>query len=315
MHYLIRGCTMISSLHKHNPSARVYVLCMDQATEEALQKIQLPNTTLISLTDFETPEYLAVKKSRTFGEYCWTCTAGILDYCLKTFQLAECTYLDADLYFFADPEKPLRSEVGHHDVLITPHHYSSNYEFQAQLSGHFCVQFMHFKNTQQGLIVLRQWKQQCLDWCYSRYEDGKFGDQKYLDVWPTEYPCVKVSTHFGLGVAPWNNLRFEFQAQNAAVTLSETHSKQSNPVIFYHFHGLRLFPFGLFDFSNYQIQRSTKNFIYNPYVQDVQNMKKRLKQINAQYPHADEQKYQLRQLASWIKRFAKGNFNLSVGWL
>ena len=56
-----------------------------------------------------------------------------------------------------------------------------------------------------GKKCLHEWMQQCLEWCFDRYEDGKFADQKYLDSWPEKFKNhLVISKNLGVGIAPWN---------------------------------------------------------------------------------------------------------------
>src|SRR5690606_1115849 len=106
--------------------------------------------------------------------------------------------------------------------------YAPEYD-QTLASGRFCVQFMTFRNTAAGLSVLRWWQDRCLEWCCNRIEDGKFGDQKYLDDWPSRFADqVHVLQQVEKTLAPWNLSRF--CKPGVAV---------ANPVL-YHFHGLRI---------------------------------------------------------------------------
>src|SRR5437588_187943 len=68
-----------------------------------------------------------------------------------------------------------------------------------------------------------------------RYEDGKLGDQKYLDDWPQRFDGVSVLEHVGGGVAPWNVTNYTVHERGGRPWVDDV------PVIFFHFHSLDLF--------------------------------------------------------------------------
>ena len=68
-----------------------------------LKKLNLESVTVIALKEFEDDALLRIKNIRSAGEYCWTCTPSIIKFAIEVYALQSCTYLDADLYFFANP--------------------------------------------------------------------------------------------------------------------------------------------------------------------------------------------------------------------
>src|SRR3546814_15041181 len=112
---------------------------------------------------------------------------------------------------------------------MTDHGHSPEYD-QSATSGQYCVQFMTF-NRHGGEHIRHWWESRCIEWCFARFEDGKFGDQKYLDDWPERFGNdVHVLGHEAWTQAPWNATRFPYSQS-----------------ILFHFHGLRLGPRGLLD--------------------------------------------------------------------
>src|SRR5690554_729544 len=194
-HYLSRGLALYESLNKHTPNFHLYIFAFNDKAYDLLTEMNLSQTTIISLAEFENEALLKVKPYRSIAEYCWTCTSSSILYCLDTFSLDHCTYLDADLYFFNSPQL-LISEMGDKSVMITEHRYTPRYD-QSEISGKYCVQFMYFKNNDEARKVLNWWVEACIDWCYATPEDGKFGDQKYLDDWCQRFEGVHVLQHRG----------------------------------------------------------------------------------------------------------------------
>ena len=207
--YLTRGLAMYESLRKHCESFHLYVFAFDDSSHEILSQLELPSMTVISLLDFEDEELLSIKADREVGEYCWTCTPSTILYAIERYNLLSCTYLEADLYFWNSPEL-LLNELGKKSVLITQHRFSPEYD-QALTSGKYCVQFMTFKNNEEGMTALRWWRKKCIKWCYARLEDGKFGDQKYLDDWLIRFNGVHELQHLGGGLAPWNIQKYQIE--------------------------------------------------------------------------------------------------------
>jgi hypothetical protein len=228
--YLPMGLSLHASLMQHAQPFHLSIICIDERVEQQLTQIDLPHVTLISLSAIETDDLLAVKLGRTRGEYCWTLTPFSFSAALAQHpKIPRITYLDADLFFFDNPRILLTEmEQTQKQVLITEHAYDPTYD-QSSLSGRFCVQFLTFTNTQSAKEVMHWWQQRCLEWCFDRIESDRFGDQKYLDQWPSLFgDRVHILSQTEKTLAPWN-LRYFLQKY--------PHSLQP---VFYHFHALKL---------------------------------------------------------------------------
>jgi hypothetical protein len=270
--YLIYGLSLYESLKKNCPSFHLFIYAFDSKTYDYFLQKNYSNITIIKLENFEDEELLSVKKDRTFGEYCWTCTPSVIRHAILNFKLDSCIYVDADLYFFSNPQ-PLFDEMGDKSVLITEHRYSIQYD-QSATSGIYCVQFMIFKNTEKGMAVLEWWRKACIDWCYNRFEDGKFGDQKYLDDWLVRFETVHSLKHFGGGVAPWNVQQYHFKNIDDQIFGIENNTGKEFKLIFYHFHDLKYLENNMLRLTNeiYTIPVSAINHIYKKYLKKSLNI-------------------------------------------
>lgn len=258
--YLPRALVMYHSLEETGEDFTLYVVCFDDLALEVLNKLKLANLVAIPLGDFESEELLAVKPERTATEYCWTCTPHIIRYVLDTYNLAQVTYLDADLSFYDKPSI-LLAEFEHSgaSVLITEHRYTPHYD-QSATSGIYCVQFMTFNADERGLKVLQWWQDRCTEWCHARFEDGKFGDQKYLDDWPERFEGIHVLQYLGGGVAPWNVQQYRLNQGADKLYVNEF------PLVFYHFHAYKYYPDGRHDFAPlYYLNSEVVNLLYRTY--------------------------------------------------
>ncbi|PVY39036.1 glycosyl transferase [Pontibacter virosus] len=275
--FLPYGLNLHSSLMQHAGSFHLYIFAFDDKCHEVLLKLNLPHTTVISLSEFEDEALLAIKPTRTRGEYCWTCTPSTILYCINTFGLENCTYIDSDIYFYEDPVHLLQ-EMGEKEILLTLHRYTPKYD-ETHLSGKFCVQFMTFKNKPESLAALDWWRNACIDWCYNRVEDGKFGDQKYLDDWETCFDNVHVLQNPGGGVAPWNVQQYGIEQKGSETYV--TFEGREYKLNFYHFHGLRFLSDSKLSLCEYSLPRKVVALLYGPYISLYLQHYKMLKQLDS----------------------------------
>jgi hypothetical protein len=264
-HYLPQGLCLHRSLAEHARPFHLWIVAMDEACAQALEKMRLEDVTVLRLQDIEDAALRGVKANRSVGEYCWTLTPFLPS---RVFERAPAiervTYLDADLFFFDSPQ-PLIEELraSGKDVLITEHAFAPEYTHFAD-AGRFCVQFVTFRNTAAARTVLVDWQGRCLEWCYARVEDGKFGDQKYLDAWPSAFAsCVHILARTDRTVAPWNVEHLS----RAGSRLQPT---------FYHFHGVKFVATNMaILYFKYRIGARGK-WIYDRYVAQLRQAKKQM---------------------------------------
>src|SRR5580700_1649533 len=102
--FLPIGLALYESLVAHAGPFRLWVVAIDDAVENHLSQLALPDLTVIPLRTLETPELLAVKPGRTRAEYCWTLTPFTAQAVFDRDPTARrATYVDADVFFSADP--------------------------------------------------------------------------------------------------------------------------------------------------------------------------------------------------------------------
>lgn len=259
---------MYNSLEKNCSNFHLYIFAFNDNAYDILIKLNLKNATIITLKEFETEQLLKVKQERTRAEYCWTSTSSTILHVLNNYKVDNCTYVDADLFFYSDP-KILFVEMGDKSVLITEHRYTPKYD-RTQIAGKYCVQFVTFKNTEEGKKVLNWWANACLEWCYDRYEDGKFGDQKYLDDWTTRFNSVHVLQHLGGGLAPWNIQQYDvIENEKDKLILKEISTSKKFTAVFYHFHYVRFYLGNLVDLGWFKLYKSDVENIYAPYIKEL----------------------------------------------
>lgn len=265
--YLSRGLALIQSMNRWVPDFDLEVLCFDEETFDYLTALKDTRIHAVRLADFElrNPDVAATKPTRSRGEYFFTCTAAwIFDVLSRRDDVDLLVYLDADTYFFSSPDS-MYELVMDKDVMICAHDFAPKQKYQ-EIYGLYNVGVIAFRNNDTGRGCAQRWRDQCVDWCYDRLEDGKFADQKYLDDWPDLYKERLLIAPQGINTGPWGLRRGEIQlTEEGLITIS------NYPLIIYHFQGLRFYSTKhfyvgcVFDFSPCEILE----YIYWPYIRSV----------------------------------------------
>lgn len=206
---------------------------MDNISYNILSKIHLNEVCPISLEDFESKdeELKKTKNNRSIIEYYFTCTPSLPLYIMNhNPDVKLLTYLDADVFFFSDPT-PIYDEIAENSIAIIPHRFPAKL-YEKEKWGHFNVGWISFKSDSNSITCLHWWRDRCLEWCYDRYENGLFADQKYLDQWPHLFKGIIILQHKGANLAPWNIENYNYCIKDEKIWVDE------QPLIFFHFHGI-----------------------------------------------------------------------------
>ena len=250
--FVPQGLALYFSMQRHCEEFVLWVICVDDEAYRTLNKLNLENVNLLTLSSIENEDLKKIKSTRDRREYCWTLSPFAPRFVFERApDISRVTYIDADLWFRKSPRIIFEEfESSGKKVLITDHGYSPRHDYSA-VSGQFCVQFMVFKRDAEE--IRSWWEARCLEWCYCRGEDGKFGDQKYIEMWPILFKgLVHILRDKELTLAPWSATRFPYGNS-----------------IFYHFQGLRIVNKKIINLGAYAIPPPLYLYVYKPYFQDL----------------------------------------------
>jgi hypothetical protein len=285
---------------------------MDDETYHFIQALEEQYNEMIpiALGDLESWDegLLEAKKNRSQIEYYFTLSPILPLYVLRLANNIDIiTYLDADLYFYSNPRQ-IYEELGANSILIIEHRFTKVLR-KFEKNGRFNVQYQSFRSDKQGVSCLENWREQCLEWCHDRSENGKYADQGYLNEWPDRYDKLVVSQLKGAGVAPWNVAQYEIDFNNDGVTID------GEPLVFYHFHSVRKLFNMIYttEFGVYKLNKKQNNliFLYKQYLKELEKIYFEFNVDNIA-PASQEIRYNKYQLLLLIKYILKRNLFLKL---
>ncbi|CAI9389574.1 hypothetical protein BACSP_02541 [Bacillus sp. T2.9-1] len=266
--YCMKIMAVYQSLVKNSENFNLWVCCTDAITYKFLNEKNLKNMHLIRVEEIENDQLRAVKQERMINEYCWTLKSFLIEYILKNNDIEQVLYCDGDMYFFSNPES-IFNEWGSASIYLTP---QRDLDWVEQKYGKYQAGIVGFRKDETGLAAVQWWKDRCLEWCSVVENNGRFGDQKYLDQLPIMYDNVRISTNLGVNAAPWNivyNNDFKISLQGDKVFIN------NDPLVAYHFSCLTIYDSNKYDlWSMHQltIQKEIMNYIYVPYLDHLEEL-------------------------------------------
>lgn len=264
-YYLYKGIALYLSLKKVSSNFHIYVMAFDKECYDKLMSLHFDSMTVEYVADFETPELLEVKPTRSKGEYCWTCGPSVIYHFLTKYYLDEVSYLDSDLFFLSDP-KIIYDEVGKASVAITEQGLG---ERNAKTYGKYCVQYLTFKNSEESLEALTWWRDSCIEWCFQKLEGNRYADQKYFDEFPKRWKGVYVIENLGAGIAPWNMYRYNYYNN------SLKYQGREYPFVFFHMHGIKIEIEGkklIVSSIHFPLNRDVVKCFFAPYAEQIKEV-------------------------------------------
>lgn len=274
--YLPKALALYLSLERNTMDFHLWICCMDGLVYDVLNKLNLPKVTLISLSSIENDELLSVKDYRYTHEYCWTLKAPLILHIFECYKEVETIfYIDSDTYLFSSPEK-LFNQLKSHSVLLTMHNFNSDFKWLYTGKGWYNAGIIGFRKDANALKCIDWWRDRCIEWCYDKIENGKFGDQKYLMEFRKRFDGVYRERMVGANAAMWNITGHNVREYGGKVQVKD------KDLIFYHFSAMLICgerEYGMWRWYYPEVDEKAKKLIYLPYAKDIYTAIQKIKEV------------------------------------
>ena len=236
--YLIRALTMKESILYFYQNIQFWFLCLDTESKNMIEEIKMDMVKAITLDNIGDERLLKTKIHRNNAEFAFTAKSVLIDYIINSSEVKESEvvmWVDSDILFYSSPVDIL-NEMEKYSIAITPHKFpDKNIELEKKV-GRYNAGLIFFKVDNNSKKCINEWKNQCIDWCFLKYEDGKLGDQMYLDSWTKKYNAVYEIPDKGINLGSWNVERYKVSSKSPEQIFID-----NNPLVCYHFHGVKMY--------------------------------------------------------------------------
>ena len=239
--FLPQVLVLHGSLERHGGDCHLRVLTVDRESRDELEQRAGPGLSVVGVEELEAsdPEVAQLRSHRPRREYCWTLTPAFCAGAVNVLQPgATLMWVDADIAFYTHP-RALTKELAEDSVLLVPHRYDRPYPTSAlphQLAeayGYYNGGTLVLRSDEVGRAAAARWRQRTIEWCDSRVEPGRYGNQRYLEEMVGQ-PGVRVAASEEIGVAPWN------VSSRSIGGTPDAPTADGRQLVFFHFQSLRL---------------------------------------------------------------------------
>jgi hypothetical protein len=303
--YLPQGLALHRSLIRHQPSAELWILCLDEETRSILGTLQLERAHLVTVDDllrFD-PRLVEARADRPLLEFYYACTPQLIRYVAEQTSGGATAYVDADMLFFGDPSA-VRGEDPGSEILLMEHRSGDPKALTER--GRFNLCFVQLEPTENAATALRWWCDATIE---STAMDGEtWGDQKYLDRFPELFESVGVLRSPATTLAPWNVYQHDFSLDQDGGVLAD-----GEPLVAYHFARMLIAGPHVFTPARREwLPRSVLDWIYRPYMREIRASFEQIRAIVPGYSvrHMRKNKRGLLLGLLFGRTFYEGRFGL-----
>lgn len=235
--YIVRTLAFYEALIKFGEEYTFWLLCLDNETKEIINRLDLKNIIAMKVDEINDQELLSSRTNRNIAEFAFTSKSAWINYIFNHTKKGDnLIYADNDVIYFSTPNNVLdRMRKNGYSIGITAHRFAKKQEQLNEKIGKYNAGLIYFIVDDNSRECVREWRKQCIDWCYLKHEEGKFGDQLYMNKWPEKYKAVYEIPDKGVNVGSWNLHNYKITKKDNIFFVDD------DLLVCYHFHRIRFY--------------------------------------------------------------------------
>lgn len=284
VNYLSLALTLKQSIRETNPELPFFIFLADKLNET------VKDEAIITIEELQIPgnEFDTLIRNYNIIEFNTALKPFIIEFLDRKMGFSSVIYLDPDIVVYQSLDT-IWNELGNADFILTPHIIEPIRDkdldyltLGAINTGVFNLGFIGLQLTDSSRKLISWWKRHLLQYGHNNILNGEFYDQKVMNLLPVFSDKTVISRNFGFNVAEWNLHERKLSKVDGIYFVNE-----KDPLIFFHFSGVKMTDAAANIQSNIQFKRAQSNelseLLSNYISANLENGYEQLKHIPCHY--------------------------------